>query len=107
MHILHAKELTMHTDLNLAATFLERGRSQRLQDARGSLVLCLSGSLWLTQEGDPRDVVLDAGDEAQIDRDGLSIVHALSDARFVRSNDRPALDLLLRARQAQAALAAY
>lgn len=97
----------MHTDLNLAATFLERGRSQRLQDARGSLVLCLSGTLWLTQEGDPRDVVLEAGDEARIDRDGLSIVHALSDARFVRSNDQAALDVLLRARQTQAAQAAY
>jgi Protein of unknown function (DUF2917) len=107
MHILHAKELTMHTDLNHAATFLERGRSQRLQDARGSLVLCLSGTLWLTQEGDPRDVVLEAGDEAQIDRDGLSIVQALSDARFVLSHDRLALDVLLRARQAQAALATH
>ena len=97
----------MHTDLNLAATVLERGQSLPLQDARGSLVLCLSGSLWLTQEGDPRDVVLEAGDEALIDRDGLSLVYALSDARFVQSNDRAALDVLLRARQAQAALAAY
>jgi len=97
----------MHTDLNLAATVLERGQSLPLQDASGSLVLCLSGSLWLTQEGDPRDVVLEAGDEALIDRDGLSLLHALSDARFVQSNDRAALDVLLRARQAQAALAAY
>ena len=34
----------MHTDLNLAATSLTRGQLQRLQDARGSLVLCLSGT---------------------------------------------------------------
>jgi Protein of unknown function (DUF2917) len=86
MHILHAKELTMHTDLNLAATRLTRGQLHRLQDARGSLVLCLSGTLWLSQQGDPRDIVLEAGDERRIDQDGLSILSALSDARFVLSH---------------------
>ena len=75
----------MHTDLNLAATSLRHGQSQRLQDARGRVVLCLSGTLWLTQDGDPRDIVLEAGEEAQIDRDGLSILHALSDARYMLS----------------------
>jgi len=42
----------MHTDLKLAATVLKRGQLLRLQDAQGSLVLCLSGTLWLTQEGE-------------------------------------------------------
>ncbi len=76
----------MHTDLNLAATPLTRGHLHRLQDARGSLVLCLSGTLWLTQQGDARDIVLEAGDERRIDQDGLSILSALSDARFVLSH---------------------
>ena len=76
----------MHTDLNLAATPLTRGQLHRLQDARGSWVLCLSGTLWLTQLGDARDIVLEAGDEARIDHDGLSILSALSDARFVLSH---------------------
>jgi hypothetical protein len=76
----------MHTELNLAATPLTRGQLHRLQDARGSLVLCLSGTLWLTQQGDPRDIVLEAGDEGRIDQDGLSILSALSDARFVLSH---------------------
>jgi hypothetical protein len=107
MHILHAKELTMHTDLTLAATSMKRGQLQRVQDARGSLVLCRSGSLWLTQDGDARDIVLQAGDEARIDHDGLSILSALDDSSFVLSHDRAALDLRLRARQAQTALAAY
>jgi hypothetical protein len=101
------KGVIMHTDLTLAATSLKRGQLQRLQDARGSLVLCLSGSLWLTQEGSLKDVVLEAGDEARIDHDGLSILSALADSSFVLSHDRAALDLLLRARQAQAALAAH
>ena len=88
----------MHTDLKLAATLLKHGQLQPLQDARGSLVLCLSGTLWLTQEGDARDIVLEAGDEAQIERDGLSILSAMSDTRFVVAHDRAALDRLRRAR---------
>jgi len=73
----------MHTDLNLAATHLQRGELQRVPDAQGSLVLCLSGTLWLTQEGDAHDIVLDAGDEARIEHAGLSILSALRDASFV------------------------
>jgi hypothetical protein len=107
MHILHAKELTMHTDLNLAATFLKRGQLQRVQDAQGSLVLCLSGSLWLTQEGHTRDIVLEAGDEARIDNGGLSILSALRDASFVLSHERATRDMPVRAHRWHPALAAF
>jgi Protein of unknown function (DUF2917) len=96
----------MHTDLKLAVTLLKRGQLQRLEDARGSLVLCLSGTLWLTQEGDSRDIVLEAGDEARIERDGLSILSAMNDTSFVVSHDRTALDGLLRASAPRAARAA-
>ena len=77
----------MHIDLKLAATALQRGQLQRVHDARGRVVLCLHGTLWMTQDGDTRDVVLEAGDEARIDRDGLTLLHALSDARYVLSDD--------------------
>ena len=76
----------MHTDLKLAAISLPRGQLQRMQDARGQLVVCLQGSLWLTQEGDTRDVVLEVGDEVRIDRDGLTLLHALRDARYLLSD---------------------
>lgn len=73
----------MHTDLKLAATCLKRGQMQREQDARGSLLQCLSGTLWLTQEGEAQDIVLEAGDEARIEHAGLSILSALSETCFV------------------------
>lgn len=44
---------------------------------------CLTGTLWLTQDGDLRDIVLEPGEGATIERDGLSVVTALSDARFL------------------------
>jgi hypothetical protein len=93
MHILHAKELTMRTDLKLATTHLKRGQLLRLDDAAGTLVLCLGGTLWLTQQGDRRDIVLEAGGEARIEHDGVSIVSALSDADLVWSRDSVPRDL--------------
>lgn len=92
----------MNSDLNLCATTLKRGQLQRIEDGQGRLVQCLSGTLWLTQHDDQRDIVLEAGDEALIERDGLSILSALSDARFVLSREPSPLASLRRVRPASA-----
>lgn len=97
----------MHTDLKLSATHLHRGELQRLPAAQGSLVLCLSGTLWLTQQDDLRDIVLEAGDEARIERGGLSILSALSDTSFVLSRSAEPFDARPLPRQAHAALATH
>lgn len=70
------------------AVVLAQGALQSIEDGRGSSVQCLEGVLWLTQQGDARDIVLEAGDKAMIERDGTSIVFALSDTRFVLSDAR-------------------
>ena len=36
--------------------------------------------MWITQDGDLRDVVLDAGQAFTLDRAGTAIVHALTEA---------------------------
>jgi hypothetical protein len=59
---------------------LDRGRTLRLSDALGATVRVTRGELWMTQEGDPRDVVLGPGDTFSIDRGGLSVLQALSAA---------------------------
>ena len=98
----------MNTDLNLSATRLQRGELQRIPDGEGARVLNLEGSLWLTQQGDVRDIVLEAGDSARIEHGGLSVVSALSDARFVLLRDEEApSQWAWRIRATQAALAAY
>jgi len=73
----------MNNELPLAASTLARGRLHRIEDGRGRLVQCLGGRLWLTQEGERRDIVLEAGDEAPIEHDGLTILSALRDSRYV------------------------
>jgi Protein of unknown function (DUF2917) len=40
------------------------------------------GRVWITQDGDPRDVVIDAGESHALDRDGPVYVQAL-DAAWV------------------------
>ena len=47
-----------------------------LHDATGSMVKCLSGIVWLTMEGDYRDIVLEPGESFVVDHDGLTILAA-------------------------------
>jgi hypothetical protein len=59
---------------------LPAGELIRLDDASGTTLRVTRGTLWLTLEGDTRDVVLTAGDSFMIDRAGLTLVQAQDDA---------------------------
>jgi hypothetical protein len=48
-----------------------------LHEARGARVLCLSGALWLTQEGRQDDTILQPGESLRITRGGLTLMTAL------------------------------
>ena len=61
---------------------LPRRATLTLADRAGDRIDCLHGRLWITQDGDPRDIVLDAGASFELDRPGLAIVSALTDARL-------------------------
>jgi hypothetical protein len=57
---------------------LDKDRSLRLIDASGTRVMVRSGSLWVTQDRDQRDHVLEAGESFELDRSGDAIVFALA-----------------------------
>lgn len=59
---------------------LMSGQLANLDDARGTVVRVSRGRLWLTQDGDRADHVLEAGDSWMIERDGRTIVEAQVDS---------------------------
>ena len=48
-----------------------------IDDGRGLRLRVASGTVWLTQQGDGRDVVLHEGESFVIDRPGRTVVQAL------------------------------
>ena len=48
-----------------------------VRDGSGQQVCCFDGNVWITQEGDARDVFLHAGECFTLDRGGLAIISAL------------------------------
>jgi hypothetical protein len=63
-----------------------------LPDLRSATLRVTRGTLWITQEDDPQDVVLRAGDNWVVERNGLTVVEAQDDAIFCvvgRQLDRP------------------
>ena len=55
---------------------LTHGDLVKLDDARGTTLRVTRGTLWVTQEHDHRDVMLNAGDVWTVERDGLTLVEA-------------------------------
>jgi hypothetical protein len=65
---------------------LAAGRVLRVQRPLGQTVRCLQGSVWLTFDGDRRDVVLSAGAVHRCDRNSLLLVTAVGGDACLRIN---------------------
>lgn len=74
---MNVKGLTMNT----APPAFDMGLSQRatfsVDDAAGVRITCRRGSLWLTLDNDPRDVVLQPGDSFLTTEHRRAILYAL------------------------------
>lgn len=73
----------MRTRLDAQLTVLYEHCTVALHDRQGERIDCLGGQLWITQDGDQRDIVLRAGESFELDRPGLALVSALAVSRFV------------------------
>jgi hypothetical protein len=49
----------------------------RIRDGRDLVIAVNQGEVWITQEGDRRDIELETGARYRLERDGISLVHAL------------------------------
>jgi hypothetical protein len=51
-------------------------------DRRGDVIHCLSGKLWITQEGDMKDYILEPGGNFWVTKAGTVVLQALDNAQF-------------------------
>lgn len=70
-------------------TFVLRGRQfARIDDASGWRIRALDGTLWITQDGDIRDVVLESGQTYTPDRPGRVLLSPFGEARVCLTRGR-------------------
>lgn len=62
---------------------LPRHTTLRIEKPGGMFVECLSGTLWITHDGQLKDLVLEAGEHYQVCSDAVMLVHAVNHARLL------------------------
>jgi hypothetical protein len=70
------KEISMNIEFNQDGLCLKPKQVVKVRGGLGHSIVCDSGSVWLTQHGDPRDIILRAGDSFTFDRNGPALVQA-------------------------------
>jgi hypothetical protein len=73
-----AKPLAFPVEISLA-----QGHSTRLGRIEGRTLSCLAGCLWITHDGDPKDIVVEEGESYRVAREERTIVHALCDGKLM------------------------
>jgi len=67
--------------------YLMRRQTFNLSTRKGQRIECRTGQIWITQDGDSRDVILGSDESFTLDRSGHTLVSALEDASFVLRTD--------------------
>ena len=67
----------MHIELGSGAVRLGPNQTLKVVDGAGATVCALEGALWITEENQPKDIVLQPGSCYQLRRRGIAIVNSL------------------------------
>src|SRR5690349_11974691 len=73
----NARRHAMRIELEAGAVKLSPNQTLRLRDSAGSTVCVTEGSVWITEENQPRDIVLAPGSCYVLRNGGLAIVNPL------------------------------
>jgi len=68
----------MQIELTSGAVRLAANQTLKVVDGAGSTVCAVDGAVWITEENQPRDIVLEAGGCYRLAHDGVAIVNSLS-----------------------------
>jgi hypothetical protein len=67
----------MHIEISRSTITLARDSLLAVRDGTGIRIICRSGSLWITQEGDITDTIVGPTDSFTLRKPGLTLVTAL------------------------------
>ena len=70
----------MRIELLGGSLHLYKGQTLRVRDGVGSTVCCRAGTLWVTEENRPRDVLLGPGACHLLSQRGMALIQALGEA---------------------------
>jgi len=76
----------MKIELNAGAVKLLPNQTLRLRDSAGSTVCAVEGAVWITEENQPRDIVLQKGGCYRLRHAGLALVNPLGGDAAVSFN---------------------
>ena len=66
-----------------SARTLRRRELCAIERPAGRRLTCMAGCLWITVDGEPRDIVLEAGESFEASSDERVLVYALEDSRWL------------------------
>jgi hypothetical protein len=73
----------MRIELKEGAVRLSANQTLKVRDAAGTTVCAVEGSVWITEENQMKDIVLERGACYRLRRSGLALVNALGGAAAV------------------------
>jgi hypothetical protein len=73
----------MKLELKTGAVQLGPNQTLRVVDGEGTTVCAVEGSVWITEENQPKDIVLQPGSCYQLRRRGIAIVNSLGGSAAV------------------------
>ena len=68
----------MQIELTSGAVRLGPNQTLKVLDGAGATLRALEGSVWITEENQPRDIVLEAGGSYQLQYPGIAVVNSLT-----------------------------
>jgi Protein of unknown function (DUF2917) len=80
----------MRNELTSVSLPLARGAILKMRSARGMRVECIAGCIWITHDGELRDIVVETGQGHTFDSDRPTLISALDDARLLWLEGVPA-----------------
>jgi len=77
-----ASETKMETSLHHSLMSLDTGEMLSIESGRGRCLVVFAGRVWITQEGDIGDHIVETGHSFTFDRYGVALVEALVPTRL-------------------------